>query len=313
MSTPPAATLVPLRAGDLVAVVAPADWLDDALLAAGRARLEAHGFRVLVHPQTALRRGRMAGPDAARLAALGEVLADPAVRAVFCARGGYGAGRLLDGLDYDAIAADPKPIIGYSDITALLNAVHRHAGAVTVHGPVLKEIAAGENPVGTEILFELLAGRWPQEAVDRMLAGATVLRPGFARAPLIGGNLTLIHAMIGTRHDVDTRGRILFLEDWREPLYHLDRMLFHLRQVGKFDGIAGLLVGTIAEIDERPAHIGGTIDELLADHFGDAPFPVATNLEIGHGKDKVPLPLGAMAEMRAGDGGLRLAVTLGAG
>lgn len=300
--------LTPLRPGDAVAVVAPADWLDAATLERGRARVEVLGYRVKIHPQNALRQGRMAGPDAARRQALHDAFADPEVRAILCARGGYGAGRLIDELDYGLIRANPKPVVGYSDITALLGAIHKHAGLPTFHGPVFKEIALAENPVGEGLLFELLAGRPAQPAIDGLLADATVLRPGAARGRLTGGNLTLLHSLIGTRHDFVTAGRILFLEDWREPLYHLDRMLFHLRQARKFDGIAGLIVGGIVEIDERPAHLGGTIDDLLADHFGGAPFPVATNAAIGHGADQITLPLGARAEMRAEGGRLTLTV-----
>ncbi|HET8726663.1 MAG TPA: LD-carboxypeptidase [Alphaproteobacteria bacterium] len=300
--------LSPLRPDDCIAVVAPADWLDPAVLEQGAARLAALGYRAKIHPQNFLRQGRMAGSDGARRQALHDAFVDPEVRAILCARGGYGAGRLVDGLDYGAIRANPKPFVGYSDITALLNAIHKHTGLPTFHGPVLKELALGDSPVGEGILLDLLGGRQPKGAMDRLLADATVLRPGMSQGRLAGGNLTLIHALIGTRHDVVTAGRILFLEDWREPLYHLDRMLFHLRQVGKFDGIAGLIVGRIAEIDERPEHLGGTIDDLLADHFGAAPFPVATNAAIGHARDKITLPLGARAEMRCENGRLTLDV-----
>ncbi|MEO3434368.1 LD-carboxypeptidase [Inquilinus sp. CAU 1745] len=297
-----------LCSGDTIGLIAPADWTPDDLLEAGEARLQALGYRTRRHAGLTGRKGRLAGPDEMRRRAVEEGFADPEMAALLCVAGGYGSGRLLGSLDYGLIGRNPKPLVGYSDITALLIAIHAETGMETFHGPVLKEIAKGEVPVGERALLALLEGRFPAAEIASLNRAARPIVAGEATGRLIGGNLTLLHSLVGTPWmPKDLTGRILFVEDWREPLYHLDRMLFHLRQTGLFEGLAGLIVGRIAEIDERPAGLGGDIDHLLAEHFADAPYPVATNAAIGHAQDKATLPIGRRVTMRIGDEGLTLA------
>jgi muramoyltetrapeptide carboxypeptidase len=292
-----AAFLVPrrIRPGDLVGVVAPAGFVDEARLHAGIGVLERLGLRARVGDAVLARRGPFAGPDAARLHDLHAMLRDPDVRAVWCARGGYGAQRLVPALDLEALRRDPKPVVGYSDATALLAAVvGRGIGAF--HGPmVAADLARG-------LVAPSLAGLWatladPAARLDA--AVPTAVRPGTARGRLVGGCLSIVASLVGTPWAVDAAGAVLFLEDVGEPPYRLDRLLLQLRQAGAFDRVAGVVVGTMATCSS--AH-GVTPLDVVRDAFAGAPFPVGFGLVAGHsaletGVENVTLPLGVTVEL----------------
>jgi muramoyltetrapeptide carboxypeptidase len=277
-----------IRTGDTVGIVAPAGALQEDRLTAGVRVVEGWGFRVRLGDAVRERRAYLAGSDAVRLADLHGMLADPDVRGILCARGGYGSQRLMPTLDLDRIAGDPKPIVGYSDTTALLNAVVAR-GVVAVHGPmVADDIARGLPERSTTWLRRLLGDpeyRWEAEVPES-------IRPGCASGPLVGGCLSVLVTTLGTPWAPDTRGAVVFLEDVHERPFRLDRLLTHLRQAGKLDGVAGVVFGTMATC---PPMDGICPLDVVRDCFADAPYPVGFGVASGHhagGDDNLALPLG---------------------
>ncbi len=290
-----------LKEGDAVGVVAPASPpADPEDLDRGIAVLAAIGLRVRLGRHARERRGYLAGSDRDRAADLMEMFRDPTVQAIFCVRGGYGSGRLLHLLDYGVIRRHPKVFVGYSDVTALHLAIHRRAGLVTFHGPMVAgDLARGLAPFTADFLRRALFRAAPLGLVANPpdLPPAVAIRGGVARGPLVGGNLSLVVATLGTPYEIETAGRILFLEEVGEAPYRIDRMLTHLRQAGKLDGVAGVAFGEWAERG---------VEEVVRDRLGDIGFPVLGNLAIGHGAEKATLPLGVRATLNATAGWLSI-------
>ena len=252
--------------------------------------LESWGFEAVLGAAVLARRAYLAGADDARLADVQRMFDDPKVRAVFCARGGYGSQRLVPRLDFGALARAPKPIIGYSDITALLGAALR-AGITGIHGPmVATDLSRGLAAPSLDHLHALLTDadyRW-QASVP------VVIRPGRVSGPLVGGCLSVLVTALGTAWAPDTDGAILFLEDVHESPYRIDRLLTHLRQAGRLDRVAGVVFGTMAGC--RTAD-GVDALEVVRECFADAPYPVGFGLAAGHdpapaGIQNLALPLG---------------------
>jgi muramoyltetrapeptide carboxypeptidase len=258
------------------------------------------------------RAGYLAGTDDARLADLNAALGDDRIDGVWCIRGGYGMTRILDAVDLEAVRRRPKPIIGYSDITALLNGVTTAAGVVTFHGPTARAAMPAfsrrhfERALGTPAP----AGRLERLPVAEMLAPGenriVPLLPGVAEGPLFGGNLTLLQCLIGTRFFPDLDGAILFREEVGEPLYRVDRTLAHLRAVGALARLAGVVVGRFTEMKREMGDGVFGFDEVLLQYFGPLGVPVAYGFPVGHIPDQWTLPLGVRARLDAGAGDLDL-------
>jgi muramoyltetrapeptide carboxypeptidase len=300
LTDPPIQRPARLRPGDTVGVVAPAGVIAAERLAAGTRVLEDFGLRVVTGEAVLARRGFLAGPDAARLADVQRMLDDDGVRAVLCARGGYGSQRIVPSLDLTSLRRAPKPVVGFSDVTALLAAVV-DAGVVAFHGPmVAADLARGLGPSSREHFFRLLTDpdyRW------RVPVPATV-RPGRARGRLVGGCLSVLASLLGTRWAPRFDGAILFLEDVHEPPYRLDRLLLQLRQAGALAGVAGVVFGTMAGC--RP-HDDVCALDVVRDALGDAAFPVGFGLPAGHDPaphdvENLALPLGAVVELDTVEG-----------
>ncbi len=284
-----------LRPGDVVGVVAPSAALERGYLERGVGALAAMGYRVKVSAHALDRAGIMAGADAVRAAEFNAFFADPEVRAIFGARGGYGAGRLLPLVDYAAIARRPKIFLGFSDATFLLNAIVERAGVVAFHGPMAAmDFAHGLTPRASAHLMRLLSGAPGGFELEARAA----LRPGVAAGELIGGCLSVIVAMLGTPYAPRFDGRILFLEDTGEKAYRIDRMLVQLRQSGVLARVAGIVFGAI-----RP--VGGDelerlrIAEFVAEQTRDLDCPVLFGIEAGHGTENLTLPLGVTVRLEA--------------
>jgi muramoyltetrapeptide carboxypeptidase len=291
--------------GSRIGLVAPAGPLlerDD--LTRAEALCRALGYEPVVGKNAYSRHGYLAGTDDQRLADLNWALQDPALGAVWCIRGGYGVTRILDRVDFSALARRPKPLIGFSDITALLNAAIRTAGVVTFHGPV----ARAAMPEFSRRHFErVLAsaeapgrlGRIPEPA-DVLLPRENrivTLRGGVAEGPLAGGNLTLLQCLIGTPWFPDLDGSILFLEDVGEDLYRVDRVLAQLRTVGALGRLAGVIVGRFTELDRAGRDGALGFDEVLATYFAPLEIPVAYGFPVGHIEAQWTLPLGVRARL----------------
>jgi muramoyltetrapeptide carboxypeptidase len=304
-----------LSAGDVVAVVSPAGGVrDETALERGLQRLRDLGLapEVLPHARGRLDRpegSAFAAPDAERLADLQKALADPRYRAVFCTRGGYGSGRLLGRLDLSSLVKDPKPVVGYSDITALLSAILAETGVVGFHGPMVattEAMDAGED--GWRLQAELLFDARRAPSLPPMGTTPRTIRAGRAEGPLVGGNLTLVQSLIGTDWQLDTRGSILFLEDTDEAPYRVDRMLTHLAQAGVFAGVAGVVLGDFHIEDTPLGSEHPPMLEVLEERLAQLDVPVVRGFPIGHLPRAWTLPVGARARLEGpkGDAPARL-------
>jgi muramoyltetrapeptide carboxypeptidase len=313
---PPLVKPAVLKPGDTVGLITPSTYVSnpDSLQLAERT-MDFFGLKYKYGRNVRKRNGYLGGTVEERVADLHEMFADPAVRAVFALRGGYGSSQLLDRLDYGLIRRNPKIFLGYSDITALHLAIHRRSGLVTFHGPTpLSRFSPYTQEHFRRALFEpkpLGVLRNPPDSDPLRPAHSTrTVRPGKARGPLTGGNLTLISTTLGTPYEIDTRGKIFFLEDVEEQPYSIDRMLTHLRLAGKFDEAAGVVFGECADCrprDFRPSFESNfSLGEILDEILGKLRVPVLFGLTIGHTPDQLTLPLGLMATLDADDGTLAI-------
>lgn len=279
----------PLRPGDLIAITAPAAAVEVAAVEAGARLLERAGFRVRIGATVGRQAGYLAGPDAERLGELHGLFADRGVRAIIAARGGYGSGRLLPGFDVEAARRQPKLVVGYSDVTFLLIELLQRANLVVFHGPMVADFAA--NPTGAEALIRMLSG----DRTAWNLRAREIVQPGTGEGVLVGGCLSILVAGLGTPHAVETKGRLLFLEDVNEKPFRVDRMLTQLRQAGKLDGVAGVLFGDMTGC----GHAGDavTVRDVIREAFAGARYPVVFGLPTGHGGGTATLPLGVRARL----------------
>jgi len=274
--------------GDTIALVAPASWCDG--FDETSAALKKRGFQVKLPSNFEERFGYLAGTDEERAQALMEAWKAPEVKAIWCIRGGYGSGRILNLLDYDYIRDHPKIFIGMSDITALHMALMQKAGLITFLGPVAKWTF--DPTKKTKILEQ---GIWniisegKTGVYENPLACKTIVG-GKGEGVLVGGNLSLISAHIGTQWQLDTAGKILILEDVGEKVYRVDRMLNQLRQTGMVDNLAGLILASWKDC-EPDMEGGWTVEKICRDYFYDASYPVILGFPSGHIGAQVTLPL----------------------
>jgi muramoyltetrapeptide carboxypeptidase len=273
-----------LRPGDAVALVAPAGPVPAARLADGLSRLAARydlRWSRRIYENT----GYLAGSDRDRITELMLALADPAIRAVVCARGGYGIMRILPGLDPELLRRNPKPLVGFSDITAL-HAWAAQAGVASVHGPVATQLG-GLPAADREALFGLLEG-----ATGAALTGLrSHARRSSAEGPLYGGNLELITRLVGTPYAFPLEGAVLLIEEIGERPYRIDRSLTQLHLSGALDRVAAVLIGDLVRCEE-PDGSGPTAAEVVQERLGRLPVPVLSGLPVGHGERNHPLGLG---------------------
>ena len=292
----------PLRPGDGIGVIAPANAIAPDWLAAGVAEIHRAGFAPIVHPQCSASWGRFAGTESQRLDALHETYANPKVKAIIAARGGYGVLRLIDKVDFDLIRANPKPLIGYSDLTALLNPIAERTGQPALLGPMLGDLRAGASPASQTWahLWAVLRGEVNSPDAHPASQQARVMRSGTASGPLCGGNLAILAAMAGTPTEPDYRGKILILEDVGEELYRFDRMLGQLARAGVFDKICGLIMGELVDVaDTSPPAFGQSAQEIVHSYIAGRDMPVLWNYPCGHGLHRTVLPLGVHANLTA--------------
>lgn len=303
-SSEPATIRPPLlEEGDTVALVAPASPLDRALVLRAVEYLSERGYTVKVQLERE-EDGYLSESDENRALELNAMFADPEVRAIVCLRGGYGSPRILDRIDYDLVRTHPKIIVGYSDITALLNAVHTRTGLVVFHGPMGKDMAVsgGLPRVAADHLFDAVRGKadrfdtWgtgPERA-----AQLETIAEGEAEGFLSGGNLSVLTATIGTPYEVRTDGAILFLEEVQEEPFRIDRMLNQLRLAGKLRHVRGVLLCEFARCEGTGANTR-PLATLFREYFGDLGVPVLAGFPAGHVSENVTLPIGARVRLDA--------------
>lgn len=280
-----------------MALLAPAGPVSRRALSEARASLSALDLVVETKGEPTAKLRYLAGPDEARAEALHEAFADPAVRAIFALRGGYGTTRLLPLLDLELIRANPTIFVGSSDVTALLTALVQQAGLVAFHGPSATE------PFYRESDPEVLKRFWSLLSVPEPLgevrpSGLRVLRGGRARGRLMGGCLSLLAATAGTPWQLNARGAVLFLEDVDEAAYRIDRMLTQLSQAGALEGVVAVVVGEMVRCPV-PQGEAWSLDDVILDRLGHLDVPILAGFPAGHGRNEVVLPLGVEVEVDA--------------
>lgn len=295
-------SLFPLKRGDRVGVVATGFAVHVDSLDAGLAKLRRLGFAPVEGASLRSRDGYFAGDDRARLADLQAVLDDETLRAVWCARGGYGTARLLDRLDFGPLLRRPKLLIGYSDATALFSAVLKRGRTVCLHGPMVINLATPRS-YHAPSLSAMLHGRPTRWRIP----SRGVLAPGRATGRLIGGNLTVFTNLAGTPHMPDLRGAILFLEETGEEAYRLDRLLQHLRMSGALARVGAVVIGQmLVPATGRDFPPDRDVHEVLRDHLLPLGVPVVTGFPSGHGEGKWTIPIGGTATVDTGAGRLSM-------
>jgi muramoyltetrapeptide carboxypeptidase len=315
VSTSAPRTLRPKRLseGALVGLVNPAGATyhpDDAEIA--RETLAALGLRVRFGAHLLDRRGYLAGRDEDRAADVNAMFADPEVRAILALRGGWGCNRLLPLLDYELMRKNPKIVMGYSDVTALLLAIQARTGLVTFHGPVgISSWTAFTTGHVRRLLFdgEAVSMENPAGTSDRLVQTANrvlTITPGNAHGPLLGGNLSVLSAMLGSDYLPDFDGCILFLEEVGEEIYRVDRMLTQLSLAGVLGRISGFVFGQCTDCGPGRGFGSLTLEEVLVDHVSPLGVPAWYGSMIGHIEDKFVIPLGVPAEVDSDSGKIHL-------
>ena len=275
-----------LKNGDAVGIVAPASPFDEMKLKEGGAILESMGFKVTAGDMLSDVRGYLSASDAVRADQIHQYFADGDIKAILCARGGYGAIRILSKLNYDVIKKNPKIFMGFSDVTVLLTALYQKCRMAVYHGPMVAGLSDADRET-RDAMKHILT--FPGD-LEFSFEHIKVLRAGKARGPVIGGNLTSLCHLAGTPYGMNFNGHILFLEDRGEALYRIDRMLMHLKLAGCLEGIKGLILGTFEECGHY-----GDIENLAEELLNETDIPILAGFEAGHGGRNLAIPLGVPA------------------
>ena len=286
-----------LKAGDTVAIVAPSGILKsrEGEVQQAVALLKSWGLHADVGKHVFSKADHFAGTDDERCADLQNAMDDPKISAIWCARGGYGTVRLLDKLNYTEFKKNPKWIIGYSDITALHNQVHNE-GFQSLHALMCVSLTKDLNDIKeTVATFKSAIFGKPE---NYTLKGSRYNKVGETSGELVGGNLTMLHTMLGSETSIDTSGKILFIEEIGEYKYHIDRMLQSLKRAGYFDNLKGLVVGDMTKMRKNTTLWGTSVEQLILDALEDYDFPIAFNMPAGHEKDNRALVLGRIVDLK---------------
>jgi muramoyltetrapeptide carboxypeptidase len=289
-----------LKRGDRVAVVATGFAARPEAFGAGVAALRRRGLVPVLGKHARSVDGYLAGSDAARADDLDAAIGDPEAAAIWFSRGGYGTARILDRVDLARLVKRPKLLLGYSDLTALFAALLGRASAICLHAPVVAELG-DRRAFHAPSLNAALAGR----ATRRRIARGDVLRAGKARGRLMGGNLTVLCHLIGTRHMPDLRGSVLFLEETGEEAYRVDRLLQHLRMSRALDAVRAVLLGRFHVPPTGRKFPGDrAIETVLSEHLRPLNVPVVSGIPAGHGPGKWTIPLGGTVTLDTAEGRL---------
>ncbi len=242
---------------------------------------------------------QFAGTEEERAADLQEMLDDPEIKAIFCARGGYGTVQIIDKVDFTKFMQQPKWVVGYSDVTVLHSHIQRNCNVQSLHAimPINFPNTAQENS-STESLYNALF----YGDNEYRIKGHPLNRMGSAQGELVGGNLSILYSLLGSESDVNTIGKVLFIEDLDEYLYHIDRMMMNMKRNGKFDHIRALLVGGMSDMNDNTIPFGKTAEEIIMDVLSDTKFPILFNVPAGHLDDNRALTIGAETQVNVRSG-----------
>lgn len=301
-----------LNKGDKVALIGTSGIIQEDRLRDGIEFVKKLGLNPIVGDSCRGRYGYLSGSDELRAEDFNRFFKDEKIKGVFCMRGGYGASRILDFLDYEEIKKNPKIFIGYSDITALHLVLNQKCKLITYHSPMpssefYKNV---DEHTLNSFLDNIMDGR--ESSLNRKLIENSekekivTLIPGIAQGELIGGNLTLIASLMGTPYEIETKGKILFLEDIDEEPYRIDRMLTQLRLAGKFQNAAGIILGAFTNCVAKNPEKSLTLEEVIADTLFSSKKPIMKNIIAGHCLPSLTLPLGKIVKMNSENGTLEI-------
>jgi len=279
----------PIKSGDKIRIVSPAGKLKKERVLPAIKWLEKQGYKVELGKHTFSSHFQFAGTDEQRLEDMQAALNDADCKAIICARGGYGIVRIIDKLDFSEFKKHPKCIVGYSDITALHLALN-NLGFESIHGtmpPFFFDENEKENRNLTS-LTQLITG----ESTSYKIVSKSKNRTGKTSGELIGGNLSIITSLLGTKYEIETKGKILFIEDVDEYLYHIERMMIQLKLAGKLKSLAGLVVGDFTAVKDNDEPFGQTVEEIILAAVKHYNFPVCFGLEAGHNDLNLALGFG---------------------
>lgn len=287
----------PLRRGGTIAIVAPSGPLEAETVFKGEELLKEMGFDVIIAPSCFEKKGYLAGlSDRQRAEDIMMMFADEEVDAVLCMRGGYGCNRIIPYLEHFKFEKYPKPFIGYSDITYLHIFLNQFHQLITYHGPMLKDLLT-KNQTTTQHFLETIMGEMSFDMIDVPYYNRNLCP---ASGILVGGNLTIICSTLGTSYEIDTCGKILFIEEVNEPVYAIDRLLMQLKYSGKLDDAAGIILGDFNVYDKKET------DKLLRRTFRLCNKPIAYNIPSGHCKPIITLPLGSFVTLNPSNNSLSI-------
>jgi muramoyltetrapeptide carboxypeptidase len=297
-----------LRQGDTIGLVAPAGFVDEDRLEKTKMNLDVLGLKYHYSKTLLRKHGYLAGSDSMRLNELHNMYADQNIDGIWCVKGGYGTTRILDYLDFDLIKKNKKPLIGYSDITALLNTIHQKTGSPCFHGPISSSKMTDYTSQYLSPIFGLEGQHNIMHSNDNVERGLTediykfsTINSGVATGDLVGGNLTLLVSLLGTKHEVNTKKKLVFIEDVGEAPYRVDRMLTQLISAGVFNKAKGIIFGIFVGCQQKNEK-KQKLQEVIHERIKRLKVPAAYGISFGHTDDQCTFPIGAKATFDADSG-----------
>ncbi len=279
-----------LLPGDTIGVCAPSSWVEPDDIIKSKERLEEYGYHVFIHPQTYEREHQSAGNHLQKSLAFQGLWQRKDIKAIWAAGGGNRSTHLLEMINFEKLKANPKILIGFSDITALINAVYAHCDITTLHGPVFKNLHKYNE---FDHLLQILNG----QTVNYPLTDDNIINHGQAEAIMTGGNLSLFQYMPSTLPNNFAEGSIIFLEDCNEELSRIDRMLLHLKRTGTFEKAKALVFGQFSDLRESGRPFGYSLKEIIQEHTEGLDIPILYNMPFGHAKQLYTMPIGTRAHI----------------
>jgi muramoyltetrapeptide carboxypeptidase len=285
-----------LKKGDTIGITCPAGYMPKQKAQTCIETLQQWGFEVMVGKTLGSKSDNyFSGNDEERKNELQAMLDDSNIKAILCGRGGYGTGRIIDGLDFTKFKKNPKWIIGFSDITVLHCHLNRHLKVAAIHAPMAAAFNEEEYKNDyVQSLYKMITGK----KVKYKCAIHPFNKPGIAMGELVGGNLALFTHLIGTASDIDTKNKILFLEDIGEQLYNIDRMMYQLKRSGKLKNLAGLVFGGFTDLKDTERSFGKNIDEILKEIINEYDYPVCYHFPVSHERENYALKVGGTYQLK---------------
>jgi muramoyltetrapeptide carboxypeptidase len=282
--------------GDTIAIATTARFVIDDEIAAAIKTIEKQGFKFLLSDTVYAQNNQFGGTDQQRVSGLQDLLDNPKVNATWFARGGYGTVRIIDQLNFDTFSQDPKWLIGFSDLTVLLNHVQQKIEIASLHAPMAMQ-ADSKNALyraqDIQSIFDIITGK----QISYNLEPNVLNVPGNCNGILVGGNLSVLYSLVGTSSFPDMNGKILFLEDLDEYLYHIDRMIVNLKRNGVFDNLAGLIIGGMTDMNDNTIPFGNTAEEIILAHTQSYTYPKYFGFNAGHCVPNLPLIIGSQVKI----------------